>query len=132
MKLKRCPCCGSKSAVRIVPDTSSGGFYVICDYLLKGCGTASGWRSTEEEVRAAWNKRHKNEWIEWRSSRQGEMPVPRGTLVDVKFRDKAKAHGVPAGMSDRRLKRDAADRFWHTDGFKNDIVKYRLSKTLKT
>lgn len=51
-------------------------------------------------------------WIEWKG---GEMPVPAGTKVDVKFR---------AGSQDCR---DAKDWYWFHHKVASDIVAYRLA-----
>ncbi|EOV3349204.1 hypothetical protein ACONGJ_003563, partial [Edwardsiella piscicida] len=68
-------------------------------------------------------------WIEWKG---GEMPVGRGTLVDVKYRDGKGTIGVSAGIhhrsTDYRCKagcsRSAKD--WEHYQCAADIVAYRL------
>lgn len=70
-------------------------------------------------------------WIAWDGSlfdpdtEAPYTPVPRGTLVDVRFRDGVKYERVPAGeiLSENR---DAASTFWKNEGQGNDIVAYRV------
>lgn len=70
-----------------------------------------------------------NGWIEWKG---GDMPVERGTLVDVKYRDGKETVGVFAGIhhlsTDYRRKagciRSAKD--WEHYQWPSDIVAYRL------
>lgn len=60
-------------------------------------------------------------WIEWSG---GACPVPRGTLVDVIYRDGETLYGLHADeLND--TKRDASVCFWRHDGASNDIVRYR-------
>lgn len=60
-------------------------------------------------------------WIEWPG---GYCPVPRGTLVDVIYRDGETIYGLPANEIND-TKRDASVCFWRHDGMPNDIVRYR-------
>ncbi|WP_392430557.1 hypothetical protein [Edwardsiella piscicida] len=70
-------------------------------------------------------------WIEWKG---GEMPVERGTLVDVKYRDGAETIGVTADLMPGEegyfrkggVYRNATD--WACDFMPYDIVAYRLHK----
>lgn len=60
-------------------------------------------------------------WIKWRG---GECPVPKGTLVDVKYRDGGEASCVPA------MEFVSGGRFaveWDHSGTNGDIIGYRLS-----
>ena len=71
-------------------------------------------------------------WIEWNGltyNRDEYMfsPVPRRTLVDVKFRDGEVYERVEAGVTLPR-NRDAAGSFWENEGEGNDIVAYRIVK----
>ncbi|ATS93284.1 hypothetical protein FDJ09_gp60 [Escherichia phage VB_EcoS-Golestan] len=60
-------------------------------------------------------------WIEWSG---GACPVPRGTLVDVIYRDGETLCGLPADeLND--TERDASVCFWRHNGMSNDIVRYR-------
>ncbi|QPW25404.1 hypothetical protein F8538_06245 [Edwardsiella ictaluri] len=72
-------------------------------------------------------------WIEWKG---GEMPVERGTLVDVKYRDGKETVGVTAGIYDDDInfkKKGGCNRcatywfrHWHPDAKAAEIVAYRL------
>lgn len=72
-----------------------------------------------------------NGWIEWKG---GKMPVVRGTLVDVKYRDGAETIGVTADLMPGEegyfrkcgVDRNATD--WDCDFMPYDIVAYRLHK----
>lgn len=50
--------------------------------------------------------------------------MPRGTLVDVIYRDGETVYGLPANEIND-TKRDASVCFWRHDGVLNDIVRYR-------
>lgn len=66
-------------------------------------------------------------WIEWGG---GECPVPRGTLVDVRYRDGRQLNALSA--NDGTLNpRDASFVFWRNDGSENDIIAYRLHQPQK-
>lgn len=56
-------------------------------------------------------------WVPWRG---GEMPVPSGTPIDVRYRDESEETGVEAGGP------FAND--WYHDGSNDDIVAYRVLK----
>ncbi|UCQ42997.1 hypothetical protein [Edwardsiella piscicida] len=58
-------------------------------------------------------------WIEWKG---GEMPVERGTLVDLMFR----SYGKQAYLCCI-----AGNYFWHHDGDGSDIIAYRLHQEEK-
>lgn len=60
-------------------------------------------------------------WIEWSG---GACPVPRGTLVDVIYRDGETLYGLRADEFND-TKRDASSSFWQHEGALNDIVRYR-------
>lgn len=66
-------------------------------------------------------------WIEWKG---GECPVPRGTLVDVRYRDSAERHNIPA--LELVPGDDASYAYWKNEGVSNDIIAYRLSKPAET
>nr|UVM90484.1 MAG: hypothetical protein [Bacteriophage sp.] len=63
------------------------------------------------------------DWIDWPG---GECPVPRGTLVDVRYRD-SQAYpdriGTPALVAGGH---GATYHHWLHDGMRNDIIAYRL------
>ena len=68
----------------------------------------------------------KNEgWIEWGG---GECPVPRGTLVDVRYRNGEENHHVGAGLSfcDTGSNPDLSAEYWSKDDTSSDIIAYRL------
>lgn len=60
-------------------------------------------------------------WIEWFG---GYCPVPRGTLVDVTYRDGKTLNCLPADEIHSTV-RDASGSFWQHDDAPNDIVRYR-------
>ena len=60
-------------------------------------------------------------WIDWSG---GDMPVPRGTLVDIRCRDGEVFHSQPAGQ-DAGPYRSHASHWAHTGSF-SDIVAYRV------
>ncbi|HHG2178242.1 TPA: hypothetical protein ACPUUO_004789 [Klebsiella pneumoniae] len=65
----------------------------------------------------------KNEgWIEWGG---GECPVPRGTLVDVRYRDGKQLNALSANYGTLNP-RDASFVFWRNYGCEKDIIAYRL------
>ena len=72
-------------------------------------------------------------WIEWDGSKYEKdtedlfTPVPRGTLVDVRFRDGMVYERVEAGVSLTKP-RDAAGAYWENEGATNDIIAYRIVK----
>lgn len=62
-------------------------------------------------------------WIEWKG---GECPVPKGTLIDVRYRDGAEKSNIPAlYIKDGR---DASESFWENDAMAEDIIAYRVTK----
>lgn len=74
-----------------------------------------------------------NCWIEWKG---GEMPVERGTLVDVRYNCGAKTVGVSAGMGNLeagfvRKSGDGLALFWERRFFPGSIVAYRLHQEEK-
>lgn len=63
-ELKPCPFCGSSSAPKIYSandaddeDNYPDQYQVVCDFNNGGCGSASGYRGTEEEAVVLWNTR---------------------------------------------------------------------------
>lgn len=60
-------------------------------------------------------------WIEWFG---GYCPVPRGTLVDVTYRDGKTLNCLPADEI-HYTARDASGSFWQHEDAPNDIVRYR-------
>lgn len=62
-----------------------------------------------------------SEWIEWNG---GECPVADGTMVDVRYRDGDQINALSAGG--HSIGRDASADYWLYDGYKNDIIAYRL------
>ena len=62
-------------------------------------------------------------WIAWSG---GGCPVPKGTLIDVRYRDGHELFGLPALISTPWC--DASSDFWSNDGFSVDIVAYRLAR----
>lgn len=65
-----------------------------------------------------------NEWIEWKG---GKCPVQEGTMVDIRYRDGVEKMNIPALKLNPG--RDATISFWRNDGYKNDIIAYRLNQT---
>ena len=63
------------------------------------------------------------EWIEWNG---GECPVPKGTLVDVKYRDGSVGNRLPANINVSGLYPDAGYAFWLNNDDEKDIFAYRL------
>lgn len=61
------------------------------------------------------------EWIEWKG---GECPVPKGTLVDVRYLNGKVKCGLPALESVSGC--NAAEPYWFNDGWDYDITAYRL------
>lgn len=61
-----------------------------------------------------------SEWIEWSG---GECPVPKGTVIDVKYRDGSERLGAPALTIDN----GTGAAFWVRDDVDQDIVAYRLA-----
>ncbi|MEJ8688644.1 hypothetical protein WM027_17640 [Klebsiella pneumoniae] len=81
---------------------------------------------TREQYEAALAAKN-SDWIEWGG---GECPVPRGTLVDVRYRDGRQLNALSA--NDGTLNpRDASFVFWRNDGSENDIIAYRLHQPQK-
>lgn len=61
-------------------------------------------------------------WIVWGG---GECPVPTGTQVFVRYRD-GQEKGPLASNLESGEWRDASADYWENDGYRNDIVAYRL------
>lgn len=97
-----------------------GGFGV--DTLASDYTTAIITREQYESALAAKN----DGWIDWGGG--GECPVPRGTLVDVRYRNGEENHHVGAGIpfddTGSNHNRNAAD--WENNGNLLDIIAYRL------
>lgn len=85
------------------------GFPCMC---LK-CGLKSPGRQKEDTQESC--------WIEWPG---GACPVPRGTLVDVVYRDGKTLNCLPADEI-HYTARDASGSFWQHEDAPNDIVRYR-------
>ncbi|WAX16321.1 hypothetical protein KP591P3_00003 [Klebsiella phage KP591P3] len=82
---------------------------------------------TREQYEAALAAKNDG-WIEWGG---GECPVPRGTLVDVRYRDGEELFSLPADDL-APSSRDASFAFWRDSAQDNDIIAYRLHKPLET
>lgn len=70
-------------------------------------------------------------WIEWDGSQYEHTPlfspVPKGSVVDVKFRDGEIYERVKAGVILNPMRdRDAAGPFWNNENHSADIVAYRV------
>src|SRR5687768_15104235 len=68
-----------------------------------------------------------SEWIEWKG---GECPVPRGTLIDVRYRDGGEMYGRRA-LECESWGRDASSSFWGRLNIDSDITAYRPSNLFK-
>lgn len=90
------------------------------------------WNKTivhRDEFMKRWNERNQSVdsegWIQWNG---GEMPVEKGTLVDVKYRNKLENIGVIAGIKGCKTGSNkgmyAFD--WRYTGRSGDIIAYRL------
>lgn len=79
---------------------------------------------TREQYEAALAAKNDG-WIEWGG---GECPVPRGTLVDVRYRNGEENHHVGAGVpfDDTGSNHDRNAMDWEDDGSLLDIIAYRL------
>lgn len=71
------------------------------------------------------------QWVEWDGSEYKDSPlfspVPKGTLVDVKFRDGEIYERVESGIILNPMRdRDAAGPFWNNENHSADIVAYRV------
>lgn len=67
---------------------------------------------------------------EWIENTSGECPVPKGTHIDVKYRDGEVLNNVPALTS--FAGRNTQCAFWELDGCSNDITEWRLHDFAKT
>lgn len=68
-------------------------------------------------------KKAKRPWIKWEG---GECPLPKGTLVDVKYRDGFKQKGCPVGRTLAEFERNV---FFEANSDPSyDIIAYRLAK----
>lgn len=86
------------------------------------CGEAGAYTHLHN-VKPIKPKKAKRPWIKWEG---GECPVPKGTLIDVKYRDGHKQKGCPAGPTPGEFERNAS--FWGNAGAPSDIIAYRLAK----
>lgn len=66
---------------------------------------------------------NKNPWIEWNG---GEMPVEKGTLINVKYRNKHIYYNQKAGEDDENIEHTYCPKYWHNDGSMDDIIAYQL------
>lgn len=108
---------------------SSDGNYAGC--ILEQAIMCRNWNKTivhRDEFMKRWNERNQSVdsegWIQWNG---GEMPVEKGTLIDVKYRRglvnlHVKAGEYPSGGS---IPERAAIDFKHDDN-RGDIIAYRL------
>ena len=104
--------------------------------ILEKAIMCRNWHKTivhRDEFMKRWNERNpvvdSEGWIKWNG---GEMPVEKGTLIDVKYRDgvfnlyvKAGEHAFGGSISER-----CAIDFKHDDD-PGDIIAYRLHQTQK-
>ena len=85
---------------------------------------ASDWDTaiiTREQYEAALAAKNGG-WIEWGG---GECPLPRGALVDVRYRDGKQLNALSANYGTLNP-RDASFVFWRNCGCEKDIIAYRL------
>ncbi len=64
------------------------------------------------------------EWIKWEG---GTCPVPDGTVVDLQYRNGRMMYAIPARQAHGA---GAGAAYWHHDGCNQDIIAYRLSKSV--
>lgn len=85
------------------------------EQCLSSCNTPKQYESLSK------NSQSNDGWIEWNG---GECPVPKGTLVDLRYRQKnyADSIGVPALEFGKRSEED----FWRHDYNGLDIIAWRL------
>lgn len=76
---------------------------------------------TREQYEAALAAKNEG-WIEWGG---GECPLPRGALVDVRYRDGKQLNALSANYGTLNP-RDASFVFWRNCGCEKDIIAYRL------
>ena len=91
---------------------------------------------TRDEFVKRWNERNARDdkkpgadgWIQWNG---GEMPVEKGTMIDVKYRDEQVNEHVRAGIVDidGKIQHRCAASFTHYNRA-SDIVAYRLHNTV--
>lgn len=81
---------------------------------------------TAEQYEAALAAKNEG-WIEWGG---GECPVPRGTLVDVRYRNGKENYHIGAGiyLDDTGSNPDHNAEDWNNDDSPLDIIAYRLHK----
>lgn len=98
-----------------------------CERLDKTLPIGKKW-SKNIVTRDEFIDQYNNPWIKWKG---GEMPVEKGTLVDVQYRNKEFNYGVKAGL---RIKAEAGGSnqnalalSWDTDIGNYTIIKYRRS-----
>jgi hypothetical protein len=94
---------------------------LLCKVFASGVGVEEVTREQYEAALAAKN----DGWIEWGG---GECPVPRGTLVDVRYRNGEENHHIGAGIffDDTGSNPDINAEDWNNDGSPLDIIAYRL------
>ena len=103
-------------------------FTEYCEGLRKTLPMGKKW-SKNIVTRDEFIDQYNNPWIKWKG---GEMPVEKGTLVDVQYHNKEFNYGVKAGL---RTKYEAGGDHktaiavsWDTDICNNyTIIKYRRS-----
>ena len=89
--------------------------------LAKATGDIPGYIDATEQSGCGKDDTQESCWIEWPG---GDCPVPRGTLVDVIYRDGKTLYRLPADEI-HCTSRDASCVFWQHDGEPSDIVRYR-------
>lgn len=96
------------------------GFRVDCsDLTTRELGCEEVTREQYEAALAAKNE----DWIEWGG---GECPVPKGALVDVRYRNSEKFPDTFGTIALAVGGYGATGRHWNHDGYPNDIIAYRL------
>ena len=77
------------------------------------------------EARLASMNQPESDWIEWGG---GKCPVPDGTPVIVRYRDKLESGPFPANDRLPECISDARHALWEKYGDENDIIAYRIVK----
>lgn len=100
---------------------------------FKTCVIIKNWHQTvlrREEYYHAYPKADADGWIEWTLD---ELPVEKGTIIDVKYSDGDELHGAPcgefaAGLVSIRGEPARAEQFGLFDDGVASIIAYRLHK----
>lgn len=77
------------------------------------------------EARLASMDQPESDWIEWGG---GDCPVPDGTTIIVRYRDKLESGPFPANDRLPECFSDAKHALWEKYGDENDIIAYRIVK----